>query len=247
MAYWEKDHIAEAFAFELDQVENEEVRAHVMNELLVNVADELAQSVSAQTGIAIAPMGTPEAPTPSAPDPSGPLRPRAKDSASQALSLDKPALLIKGRKIALLAGDGVDADQLKVMKGALIAQGCVVELIAARAGVITDSDGKAQKVNRAALNAPSVIYDGAVVLGGDSAEALSKSGLAIHFVNEAFRHGKPIASIGNGNLVMKAAKFPKVGARDGVIEGDGDGAIEAFVQALHQHRFPRRSIGSVPA
>jgi catalase len=163
------------------------------------------------------------------------------------LSLDKPALLIKGRKIALLAGDGVDADQLKVMKGALIAQGCVVELIAARAGVITDSDGKAQKVNRAALNAPSVTYDGAVVLGGDSAEALSKSGLAIHFVNEAFRHGKPIASIGNGNLVMKAAKFPKVGARDGVIEGDGDGAIEAFVQALHQHRFPRRSIGSVPA
>jgi hypothetical protein len=54
--------------------------------------------------------------------------------------------------------------------------------IAAHAGVITDSDGNAQKVNRAAPNAPSVIYDRAVVLGGDSAVALSKSGVAIHFV-----------------------------------------------------------------
>lgn len=117
MADWEKDHIAAAFAFELNQVENEEVRTHVMNELLVNLADELAQRVSAQTGIAVAPIGTPEAPTPSAPDPSGPPRLQAKDDASPALSLDKPAPLIKGRKIALLAGDGVHADQLQDVKG----------------------------------------------------------------------------------------------------------------------------------
>jgi catalase len=95
------------------------------------VADELAQRISAQTGIAVAPIGTPEAPTPSAPDPSGPLQPQAKDDASPALSLDKPAPLIKGRKIALLAGDGVDADQLQDVNSALLAEGCVVELIAA--------------------------------------------------------------------------------------------------------------------
>src|ERR1700722_5956003 len=198
MADWEKKHIAEAFAFELNQVENEEVRAHVMNELLVNVADELAQLVSAQTGIAVAPMGTPKAPTPSAPDPAGPLRPEPRDAMSPALSLDKPAKAIKGRKIALLAGDGVAAAQLGEMKKALLAQGCVVELIAAHAGVITDSAGKAQKVNRAAPNAPSVIYDGVVVLGGESAAALSKSGLAMHFVSEAFRHGKAIAFMSEG-------------------------------------------------
>jgi catalase len=109
------------------------------------VADELAQKVSTQTGIAVAPMGTPEAPTPSAPDLAGPLRPQAKDRVSTALSLDKPAPLIKGRKIALLAGDGVDADQLKEMKEALLAQDCVVELIAAHAGVVSDSNGNAQR------------------------------------------------------------------------------------------------------
>src|SRR4029077_4844244 len=139
-------HIAAAFAFELNQVENEEVRHHVMNELLVNIAELLAAAVSAQTGIAIAPVGTPDNPTPSAPTPSGPLRPEAKDLSSAALSQDKPGDTIKGRKVAILGGDGIDAGQLQAVKEALVAEEALVELIAAHAGTITDSDGVAQKV-----------------------------------------------------------------------------------------------------
>ncbi|MEJ0019981.1 MAG: hypothetical protein WDN25_26215 [Acetobacteraceae bacterium] len=114
-----------------------------MNELLVNVADELAAKVAAQTGIAVAPIGTPEAPTPSAPDPSGPLRPEARKSASPALSMDRPAEVITGRRIALLGGPGVDAKQLAAAKKALLAEGCVVELIAAQAGNVVDLRGQA--------------------------------------------------------------------------------------------------------
>jgi hypothetical protein len=40
-----------------------------------------------------------------------------------------------------------------------MAQEALVELIATHAGMITGSAGKPQKVNRAAPNAPSVIYD----------------------------------------------------------------------------------------
>lgn len=247
MADWEKQHIAQAFSFELNQVESEEVRTHVMNELLVNVADELAQFVSAQTGIAIDPIGTPEAPTPSAPDPSGPLRPEAKKLVSAALSQDKPASGIKGRKIALLGGEGVDAGQLEQVKKSLIAEGCVVELVAAHAGVIIDSKGTKQKVNRAAANAPSVIYDGVMVLGGESAAALSQSGLAVHFVNEAFRHGKPIAFLAEGGLVREAAQLPETNADDGVITIERSDAIAPFLRAVRQHRFPRRKIEKVPA
>jgi catalase len=114
MSDWEKEHIAEAFAFELNQIESEEVRHHVMNELLVNIAD----AVSAQTGIKIAPVGTPKTPTPSAPTPSGPLRPEAKELLSPALSQDRPGETIKGRKIAILGGEGVDATQLTAAKQA---------------------------------------------------------------------------------------------------------------------------------
>ena len=247
MSDWEQQHIAEAFAFELNQVESEEVRHHVMNELLVNIADALAEPVSAQTGIKIAPVGTPENPTPSAPTPSGPLRPEAKDLSSPALSQDKPGDTIRGRKIALLGGNGVDAKQFEAVKGALMAQEALVELIAAHAGMITDSAGKAQKVNRAAPNAPSVIYDAVVVLGGSSAAMLAKSGLAIHFLNEAYRHGKPIAAIGDGSLLRDACSLGEAKAQDGVIVGKDANAIDDLISALLQHRFPRRLIASVPA
>ncbi len=245
MADWEKDHIAEAFAFELNQVEDEGVRNRAMNELLVNIAQPLAQRVSEQTGIAVNPAGTPANPTPSAPTPSGPLKDASK-LASPALSMDRPATSIKGRRIAILAGDGVDANQLKAMKEALQAQDVVVELIAAKAGSISDSAGKAQKVNRAAPNAASVIYDGVYVPGGASAASLAKSGLAVHFLNECFRHGKPICATAEGQQVLKAASFGKAGAGDGVVIGDAT-APDAFVAALKQHRFPRRKIAGVPA
>jgi catalase len=247
MSDWEQAHIAEAFAFELNQVESEEVRHHVINELLVNIADALAEAVSAQTGIEIAPVGNPENPTPSAPSPSGPLRPEAKDLSSPALSQDKPGDTIKGRKIAILGGDGVDAKQLEAVKDALMAQEALVELIAAHAGMITDSAGKPQKVNRAAPNSPSVIYDAVVVPGGSSAAALAKSGLAVHFLHEAYRHGKPIAAISDGSLLLDACSLGEAKAQDGVIVGDGANAIDGLIAALLQHRFPRRLIAGVPA
>jgi catalase len=247
MSDWEQEHITEAFAFELNQVESEEVRHHVMNELLVNIAKALAEAVSARTGIKIAPVGTPKNPTPSAPTPSGPLRPEAKDLSSPALSQDKPGDTIKGRKVAVLGGDGVDAKQLAVVKDALMAREALVELIAVHAGMITDSAGKPQKVNRAAANAPSVIYDAVVVPGGSSAAALVKSGLAIHFLNEAYRHGKPIAAISDGSLLLDACSLGETKAQDGVIVGEGANAINALIAALLQHRFPRRLISGVPA
>jgi catalase len=247
MSQWERQHIAEAFSFELNQVENEAVRHHVMNELLVNIADALAEAVSAQTGIKIAPVGTPENPTPSAPTPSGPLRPEAKDLSSPALSQDKPGDTIKGRKIAVLGGDGIDAEQLLVVKNALMAKEALIELIAPHAGTIRDSAGKTQKVNRATPNAPSVVYDAVIIPGGASAAALAGSGLAIHFVNEAYRHGKPIAAIGDGALLLDACSLENSPTDQGVIVGDGASAVERLITALLQHRFPRRPIAGVPA
>ena len=133
------------------------------------------------------------------------------------------------------------------MKEALIAQEALVELIAAHAGIITDSTGKPQKVNRADPNAPSVIYDAVVVLGGSSADALAKSGLAIHFINEAYRHGKPIAAIADGSLLLDACSLGEVKAPDGVIVGKDANAIDDLIAALLQHRLPRRLIANVPA
>ena len=246
MSDWEKAHIAAAFAFEFNQVESEVVRHHALNELVVNIADDLATAVAAQTGIKLARVGTAAKPTPSAPNPSGPLKPNAKTLKSPALSQDKVGDTIKGRKIAILAGEGVDANQLQAIRVAVSAKGALSELIAAHAGTVSDSAGKAQTVNRAAPNAASVLYDAVIVPGGASAAGLAKSGRAMGFINEAYRHGKPIAAIGDGALLLKACGLDGAPAGDGVRVGDAPTAIAGLLADLLHHRFPRRAIERVP-
>ncbi len=80
----------------------------------------------------------------------------------------------------------MDAADFKAVKDALAAEEALGELIAAHQGAVEDSKSKAQKVNRAAPNAPSVIYDAVVVLSGASADVLAKSVVAVHFINEAY-------------------------------------------------------------
>jgi catalase len=159
--------------------------------------------------------------------------------------MDKPGDAIKGRRVAILAGDGVSAKQLKAIQKALAAEEAIAEVIADHAGTIEADDGSEQKVNRAAPNAASVIYDAVVVPGGDSAAVLAASGLAVHFVNEAFRHGKPIAAFGEGKELLSAANL-QADAELGVIVEESV-AMALFIEAMKQHRFPRRNIAGVPA
>ncbi|HVJ41875.1 MAG TPA: catalase [Dongiaceae bacterium] len=248
MAEWEKLHITEAFSFELNQVVNEEVRYHVMNEILVNISADLAQGVSTRTGIPVDPVGDAKNPTPSAPTPAGPLNPKAKGLVSPALSMDKPAPTAKGAKVALLGGEGSDGKQLKALQAQFAADGILVEFIAAHAGVVTDSAGGQVKVNRAAPNAPSVIYDGAIVLGGESAAALAASGLAIHFINEAYRHGKPLGFVGDGTQLLEVCDLgDEPGEEVGVFTGDPKVVAEGIIAALLGPRFYGRNIEAVPA
>ncbi len=237
MSDWEKDHIAAGFAFELNQVVDEGVRARTMNEILVNIHKDLARMVSDATGIAVAPAGTPQAPTPSAPTPSGPLRRDAASLSSPALSMDKPPPTIKGRKVAVLVADGVSGSEVQAILAALAKAELVPETIGPVAGNVQAS-GKPLKVNRAAPNAPSVIYD-AVVIPAGVGPALADMPLVQRFVHEAFRHGKPIALAGDARVVLEAAGVP--GDAEGIDIADKSSLVTRLVASLGQHRYPRRS------
>ncbi len=99
----EKKHIVDAFSFELNMVETKAVKERVLNELLVNVADELAKGVAAQTGLSV----------------SAKRKTKRHDRKSAALSMDKPSPGIKGQKVAILAADGVAGAQIAALKAAL--------------------------------------------------------------------------------------------------------------------------------
>ena len=192
--------------------------------------------VSEATGIAVSPAGTPEAPTPSAPTPAGPLRKDAGKLRSPALSMDKPAPTIKGRKVAVLVGDGVDTGEVEAMLESLSAAELVPETIGPRAGTVAASGGP-MKVNRAAPNAPSVVYDAVLVPSGVG-PALAAQTLAQRFVHEAWRHGKPIAVAPDAEALLEAAGAPA--SDDGVTVAEAAILSDRLLANLPRHRFPRR-------
>ena len=106
-------------------------------------------------------------------------------------------------------------------------------------------------MNRAAPNAPSVVYDAVFIPGGASVSSLTQFGPAIHFVNEAYSHGKAIAAAGEGvNLLSKTA-VPSVGPGTtdaGLITGDDvKSVLQNFIVAIGNHRVFTRETEIVPA
>jgi catalase len=250
MATWEKEHIVAAFSFELNMVETPAVRERVLNELLANVADELAEKVGERIGIAPKrrnPVGiTPEA--------SAPPTKQSRDAikSSPALSMDRPPNGIKGRKVAILAADGVDSREITQMKSALMTEGALCDVIAKFAGTIQGADGRPVVVSKAAPNAPSVIYDAVFVPGGEaSVAALIAFPLAVDFVKEAYLHCKPIAAAGEGVQLLAKAQVPipseegKISSVQGVVttaRGDASSLAKAFIRAIAAHRHFDRKV-----
>ncbi|TWB67839.1 catalase [Nitrospirillum amazonense] len=246
MTGWEKDHIVAAFSFELNQCTDMVVRQRVMDVILSNIALELAQGVAARTGIPL-----PEARTHSAvAGQTGADLPNAglRVGRSPALSMDRLAEDIRGRKVAVLVDKGVSAEQLTIIQETLMDEEAIVEVVAPTAGTVQGADGVLVPVTRAAPNAPSVVYDAVIVPGGVDTSALQASGLFRHFLNEAFLHGKPIAAIGTGEQVLAAANLPTVLKEEGVIIGETlEDTLTLFVEAMRRHRFPQRNVAPVPA
>ncbi|PSN14950.1 hypothetical protein C7293_09395 [filamentous cyanobacterium CCT1] len=98
------------------------------------------------------------------------------------------------------------------------------------------------------------MFDAIYVPGGQqSIDTLKQQGDALHFLNEAFRHGKAIAATGEGVDLLKASDI--VGAdladQNGQIAADNDvvttrhGAMEEvsqrFINAIAQHRHWNRA------
>jgi catalase len=229
MADWEKTHIVDALSFELNMCEVEPVKQRVLDELLVNVSEELVTRVAKNIGMTVkaAPKASPHS------------------RKSSALSMDKPATSIKGRKVAVLAADGTDASHVRALMTDLKSKGAIAHVIAKTAGMIQLLDGTSLKVNKPAPNAASVIYDAVFVPGGSGAVVVAQSGVAVHFVTEAYAHGKPVAGVGEGIDVLTKAQIPAGAA--GVTTGqEAEGVVKEFTASMLKHRFPHRDIDSVP-
>ncbi|WP_269859247.1 catalase, partial [Streptomyces sp. RPT161] len=233
MSDWEKRHIVEAFRFELGKVETVEVRERMVGNL-ANVHPDLAGAVADGLGLA-----TPQAPG------------TVSDAFSPALSQENlRGEGIRTRKVAVLAADGSETQQLAAMRDRLTENGAIVEVLAAKAGSVRGNNGDTLEVDRAMPTMASVLYDAVVVPAGKrAADTLAEDPAAVRFVEEAYRHGKPLATLADGAGLLTAAKLPEEALRGagpdlGLFTAADDASTaevaDAFMAAIAKHRFPHR-------
>jgi len=234
----EQDHIVDAFSFELSKLTRVELRERVLNDMLANIDHTLAARVAKNLGLA-APKSRPK-------------KHKHEITASPALSMmNTPHDSIATRKVAILAAKGVDADAVTALKTALEADGAKGIVLAAHLGTLAAKNGGTLEVEHTILTMPSVTFDAVFIPGGiDSVKTLTASGAAVHFVAEAYKHGKAIGVCGDGAALLTAAGIQSKGpAPEGVVCGATvQAVVKPFKSAIAKHRaWSRADTDAIPA
>ncbi len=231
MSPTEQQHIIKAYSFELGKVEREHIRARQVNEILANIDLKLAAAVAANLGL----------PAPKA----GTVQVKGSQLAkSPALSqMNHPGVVgIKGRKIAVLVADGVDGTSVDKLVKALEARSARPMLLGPTSAPVKAADGKALAVGASMEGMPSIMFDGVVVPKGVD-KALASSGLAKHFLLEGYKHLKA--------MVLTKDLADSLGLKEdrGLLLGDEQSSVDAFVKAVEGHRVWEREAAAeaVPA
>jgi catalase len=229
----EKEHIVKAAQFELGKVETKAIRQRAV-EQFARVDRELATRIAAGLGLPAPSVLTTAAKA--AADAVGTVKDavagRRSVDRSPSLSIENtPRTSIKTRKVAILAAHGVSGAEVQAVKAALLSQGAIPEVVSIDLGTLRTADGQGVEVDKTFLTAGgSVIYDAVFVPGGAaSVAALSKEGDALAFVNEAFRHAKPIGASAEGVDLLVGSSIKGVTYAGPGAAGSGTGNSSAVV------------------
>lgn len=251
----EKNHIIDAFSFELGKVKTLSIREAMINRL-AQIDKNLAASVATALGLTL---------DKKAKDPGNKSIP-ADGNPKDYQSIDQPTTIqsspalsmantikdsIKTRKIAILAADGLIGKNFTALKKALEAEGATIEVVAPHQGSLIADDQTRINIDESLLTASSVCYDAVGVAEGEaSVAALLNDPDAIHFLNQAFKHCKAIAAPGSSAQLLSKTYFAdQVDADKGVVTASFSRKFIAdFVAAIAAHRvWEREKPRKVPA
>ena len=243
----EKQHIIEAFHFEVGKVTDKATRQKVVD-MFNNVDNELAKAIALGVGA----------------NPPAPIeRHMPKVSMSKALSLENTAKnSIATRKIAALIMDGFEDAQLAAVKAALTSQGAHLDVISQFLSPVKSASGKTVVPDKNYVSVSSVLYDAVYIPGGEeSVEAMIEQDYVVNFITEAYKHCKPMGATGEGvNLLAElglvdseaaGTKSNQVVEEMGVVtlmDKPNDAFNKAFVEAIKAHRhWARETAENIPA
>jgi len=166
---------------------------------------------------------------------------------SPALSLQAlPGVFgIRTRQIAILVDHGVQRTSIAAIHAATMAEGAVVHFVGPRIGRFVADDGLEIEANKSMENSPSVLFDALVLPDGDEAiKSLAQDEHTLAYVQDQFRHCKPILALGASLELLELAGIPTAaGNTSGLILAEAGKAKQVaadFIAAIAAHRHPSR-------
>ncbi len=246
MSEVEKQHIIDAFHFEVGSVTNKDIKQRVVD-MFNHVDNYLATQIAIRVGAT----------------PPEKALPNDMKASSPALSQENKPKSAATRKAAILLENGFNEKELMQVMEALKAAGVQAEIISTNLSVLTGTGGQKVEVGKAYVNAGSILYDAVYIPGGrQHADTLVKQGDALHFVNEAFKHCKTIAATNEGIDLLVQSEMQGVTLADekssrlftefGVVTVRNVPNMadfgQEFIAAIAQHRhWGRQTKQMVPA
>ncbi len=236
----EKQHIKDAFSFELGKCKRESIRINALK--MINQVDkDLAKYVADQLGLAV-PQEKPENMQHGAdakPEEYETVfkKPEIEDSPALSILRNDSKDSIATRKYALLCDDGVDAAELTNIKKALLDEGAGVRVVASHQGKLIGENELA--ADDSVLTTSCVLFDGIVVLKGSDkmVESMKNDPRFKEFVKDTYQHFKPIAAQGNTIDFVMSAIGDDLTVEDGIVKnGNPSDIIKTFKQGRFWNR-----------
>jgi catalase len=260
----EKKHIVEAAHFELGKVETLEIRERMLGHFArvdKTFAARVAEGIGVKVPGSFEPVSTGNYLGNEA---SQKMKKGTSVTTSNALSMEKNKKeTMQSRQVAILLEDGFKYDEVMQVKKTLMNAGAKVKFISKFLGKKTASNGETIETDKSHITTASIMYDALYIPDGkDSITAMLSMGDVLHFVNETYKHCKPLATSGHGIQVLQKAvvldvQFAERDSADirsekGVVTAgntaQADDFVNQFIAAIRQHRhWDREDKMMVPA
>lgn len=224
MAPFEKQHIIDAFSFEVGKVESQSVRQQVVD-MFCHVDSGLSAAIATAVGVK-RPECTPSDVTASSP----------------ALSMKKTIFVPETLKVAILLGKGFDSAVIGNAVTSLRNAGVTVDIVSTTLGPVQSASGRTATANQTFITVSPVLYDSIFVGGGTSDNKAEFDSHMQNYIEEAWKHYKPIAFTTNGSRFI-----PKTSVQEGpgiIVEKNERDFNNAYISALAKQRFWERNIFS---
>ncbi|MFN7251556.1 MAG: catalase [Anaerobacillus sp.] len=213
----EKQHIIEAFSFELANVERVSIRQQVVD-MFSNVDKEMATMIADHVGVN---------------PPSG--HHVNVTSSSPALSQANTPHYAFSLRVAVLIGNGFNGKEVREVINTLSQYGVFVDVVSAKLGTVTDADGTKIKVDKTFLATNHVLFDSFYVVGGQTENQVVFDRYITEFIHGAYKNYKPLGIATTGQSYIHPSEDSNLAGV--VFAANNRNFSKEFISAIARRRF----------